>query len=84
MLSDHCLSVPKDYESRDVCDRIRLFYIAVYGISIIENLGQLGIPIPNWVKERLTKLQDSNENPKPKVTEIKIDYGDGQSEPSSG
>ncbi len=42
VLSDHCLSVPKDYESRDVCDRIRLFYIAVYGISIIENLDNWG------------------------------------------
>lgn len=59
------------------------FYIAVYGISITENLGQLGVPIPNWVKERLSKLQDSTENPKPKVTEIKIDYGDGQSETQS-
>ena len=41
------------------------------------------MPIPNWVKERLSKLQDSTENPKPKVTEIKIDYGDGQSETQS-
>ena len=56
------------------------FYIAVYGISITENLGQLGVPIPNWVKERLSKLQDSSNNPKVKVTEIEIDYGDGQSE----
>lgn len=36
------------------------FYIAVYGISITENLGQLGVPIPGWVKERLTKLKDTS------------------------
>lgn len=35
------------------------FYIAMYGISITENFGQLGLPIPDWVKERLSKLQDT-------------------------
>ncbi|MHC5375802.1 phage holin family protein [Enterococcus sp. LJL120] len=35
------------------------FYIAVYGISITENLGQLGVPIPKWIKKRLEKLKDS-------------------------
>lgn len=54
------------------------FYIAVYGISITENLGQLGVPIPNWVKERLSKLQDTNTNPNVKSTSSKKDYGDGQ------
>lgn len=48
------------------------FYIAVYGISITENLGQLGVPIPNWVKERLSKLQDTTES------DPKKNYGDGQ------
>ncbi|EPH97653.1 toxin secretion/phage lysis holin [Enterococcus faecalis 13-SD-W-01] len=37
------------------------FYIAVYGISITENLGQLGVPVPNWVKDRLTKLKNASE-----------------------
>lgn len=54
------------------------FYIAVYGISITENLGQLGVPIPNWVKERLSKLQDTNTNPSVKNTNSEKDYGDGQ------
>ncbi|MEB6065007.1 phage holin family protein [Enterococcus gallinarum] len=54
------------------------FYIAVYGISITENLGQLGVPIPNWVKERLSKLQDTNTNPNDKSTSSEKDYGDGQ------
>lgn len=54
------------------------FYIAVYGISITENLGQLGVPIPNWVKERLSKLQDTNTNPNVKNASSEKDYGDGQ------
>ena len=54
------------------------FYIAVYGISITENLGQLGVPIPNWVKERLSKLQDTNTNPSVKNTNSEKDYGYGQ------
>lgn len=54
------------------------FYIAVYGISITENLGQLGVPIPNWVKERLSKLQDTNTNPNVNSKGSEKDYGDGQ------
>ncbi|MGF2089074.1 phage holin family protein [Enterococcus casseliflavus] len=54
------------------------FYIAVYGISITENLGQLGVPIPNWVKERLSKLQDTNTNPNVNSKSSEKDYGDGQ------
>lgn len=38
-----------------------LFYIAVYGISIIENLGQLGVPFPSWVKEHFSKLKDESD-----------------------
>lgn len=42
-----------------------VFYIAVYGISIIENLGQMGIPVPKWLKNSLEKLRNENEE-KPK------------------
>ena len=35
-----------------------IFYIAVYGISVTENLGQLGLPLPKFVIERLEKLRD--------------------------
>ena len=41
-------------------------YIAVYGISVIENLGQLGIPVPEFVKNRFSKLKDSSEEQKKK------------------
>ena len=33
-----------------IADGFVLFYIAVYGLSITENLGQLGVPLPSWVK----------------------------------
>ncbi|WP_347401436.1 phage holin family protein [Enterococcus sp. DIV0660C] len=36
-------------------------YIAVYGISVIENLGQLGIPVPEFLKSRFSKLKDTSE-----------------------
>lgn len=35
-----------------------LYYIASYAISITENLGQMGVPIPNFVKDRIEKLRD--------------------------
>lgn len=33
------------------------FYIANYGISIIENLGALGIPVPEFIKNKLSKFK---------------------------
>lgn len=40
-------------------------YIAMYGISIAENFGQMGLWVPKWLKERLTKIKDkSDEEPK--------------------
>lgn len=43
------------YES--YADIVVAFYILNYSISISENLGQTGIPIPSWLKNRLAKLQ---------------------------
>jgi toxin secretion/phage lysis holin len=34
------------------------FYLANEGISIVENAGKLGIPIPNKLKEILSQLKD--------------------------
>ena len=34
-----------------------LFFIACYGISIIENWGQLGLPMPSFVKMFFEKLK---------------------------
>ena len=33
-------------------------YVVVYLISITENLGQIGIWVPAWIKNRLAKLKD--------------------------
>ncbi|EGO7766363.1 phage holin family protein [Enterococcus faecalis] len=41
-----------------IADWFVIFYIAVYGISIIENLGQIGVPLPSWLKNHLSKLKD--------------------------
>ena len=35
-----------------------MFYIASYGLSIIENVGQMGLPIPKWLVDKFTELQD--------------------------
>ena len=35
-----------------------LYYIASYAISITENLGQMGVPIPTFVRDRIEKLRD--------------------------
>ncbi|PMD70244.1 phage holin family protein [Companilactobacillus nuruki] len=40
-----------------------MFFIGQYGISIVENLGAMGIPLPRWVTDSLEKLRDrGNEN----------------------
>ena len=35
-----------------------MFYIASYGLSIIENLSLMGLPLPQWLKEKFKVLQD--------------------------
>lgn len=51
------------YESIAVA--VVIGYIVMYGLSIIENLGQMGIWVPDWLKQRLTKIKDnSDEEPK--------------------
>lgn len=38
------------------------FYIGSYGLSIIENLALMGLPLPQWLIEKFKVLQDeSNE-----------------------
>jgi toxin secretion/phage lysis holin len=37
---------------------VTIFYISVEGSSIIENLGAVGVPIPEVIRERLAKLHD--------------------------
>ena len=35
-----------------------MFYIASYGLSIIENMGQMGLPLPKWLSVKFKVLQD--------------------------
>lgn len=35
-----------------------MFYIVSYGLSIFENLGEMGIPLPQWLNEKFKVLQD--------------------------
>ncbi|MDT2816276.1 phage holin family protein [Vagococcus lutrae] len=46
---------------QEVANWFVLFYIAAYGISIVENWGQLGLPLPQFVKDTLTKLKDDSD-----------------------
>lgn len=46
-------------------DTFLIFYILFYLVSIVENWGQIGLPVPKWVKRYLYKLSDEyNENDK--------------------
>ena len=38
------------------------FYVIIYVVSIVENLGEMGVPIPKFVKSHLAKLQDDYEH----------------------
>lgn len=35
------------------------FYIVVEAVSIVENLGKIGVPIPKVISNKLTQLKDS-------------------------
>lgn len=46
------------YGASGMADTLLIFYILFYGISIIENLGEMGIPVPVWLKKYIYKLSD--------------------------
>lgn len=35
-----------------------MFYIVSYGLSIIENVGAMGLPLPKWLIDKFKLLQD--------------------------
>lgn len=41
---------------------VLLFYISNEGISILENLKNLGVPIPSKIKEAIQKVADTESN----------------------
>ena len=50
MLDANCMN--------SAADTFVSFYCLFYGVSIIENLGQMGVPFPSWVKKYIYKLSD--------------------------
>ena len=43
----------------EVATAFILFFIATYGVSLIENLAAIGVPFPKGIKKRLEKLRDA-------------------------
>lgn len=46
------------YGLSGMADTLLIFYILFYAISIVENLGEMGIPVPVWLKKYIYKLSD--------------------------
>jgi len=51
----------KPLEMESLINTVIIFYIASYILSIIENLTLLGIPFPQWLKERFLILRGEND-----------------------
>jgi len=43
----------------EVATAFIFFFIATYGVSLIENLAAIGVPFPKGIKKRLEKLRDA-------------------------
>lgn len=46
------------YGLSGMADTLLIFYILFYAVSLIENLGEMGIPIPEWLRKYIYKLSD--------------------------
>ncbi len=40
---------------------VSMFYIANEGISILENMGEMGVPLPKFLRNMLVKLQTESD-----------------------
>ncbi len=40
---------------------ICMFFIANYALSLVENWGELGLPLPSWVKVYFEKMKDDTD-----------------------
>ena len=49
-----------------VGDAVLWLWIFMYATSITENVGQMGLPLPRFIKDRLNKRSDYAENGEPK------------------
>lgn len=46
------------YGLSGMADTLLIFYILFYAVSLVENLGEMGIPIPEWLRKYIYKLSD--------------------------
>ena len=49
------------FKVEEYANILLFFYIISYGLSIIENLSQMGVPIPQWLKDKFKELQDESD-----------------------
>lgn len=47
-------------------DSVLSLWIFMYATSIVENVGQMGLPLPKFIKKRLNKFGQDMENQEPK------------------
>lgn len=45
-----------------ICKTVTLFFITNEGLSIVENLGLMGLPLPNVIKDAFCKLKSYENN----------------------
>ena len=46
----------------EVATAFIIFFIATYGVSLIDNLAAIGVPFPKGLKRRLEKIRDAFDN----------------------
>ena len=60
------------FKVNDYTNILIMFYIGSYGLSIIENVGQMGVPLPKWLIDKFHILQDrTNEGVEDETKRIK-------------
>lgn len=59
-----------------VGDSILSLWIFMYSTSIVENIGQMGLPLPHFIKDRLNKFGEDMENQEPHDENDNINKGD--------
>lgn len=58
------------------------FYLSNEGVSILENAGRIGLPIPAKLRAVLEQLRDEEDRDEEDTTEINFDYWDDDEEES--
>ena len=60
-------------EQNLIADSFILFFISQYGISFVENWGQIGLPMPNFVRQFFEKINRDKEEIKMEDVKIIVD-----------